>query len=1133
MSRTSAVRLSLEALETRENPATETFDAIVPPALPSGWAEWSSDGSDVFRGMAARGSGGSPAVVSSAGSRTAGLMWSTQPVGADGTVAAAVNLNTLVPTLVFARGQNLDVGTGSQSYLAAVVTRGLKVELREVTGTFTRVFGSVQSPGSAYYSGWARVSLVQNGNAVAVQIVRQDTGQYLNAQGTWQAAATTALSGTSSLPASGFAGIGRNAQYAGEVAVDDFTMPGSTSAPPAPVPTGEIQESFDGMAAGAVPTGWRSWSSDAAAPFKASIARSLSPSNGFASNGGSTSAARSWADAAMPADVDASAALYLDSLIPAQLFVRGANLDTASPTYYGLTVARGLDAKLVKVVNGVSTTLATLKSSGYFSSQWLRVRLVAQGDHLQAVLYRADTRQWLAPDGTWSASPDFAFDLRDAGIATAGQVGVGRAAAYSGAVAFDDFAAVPAGAVAGPVVTIQPLANANSATGEATFRASVSGSFTRLEFRLNNQVRATSSTSPAVWEFDTTTVSNGNYTLTVRAFDSAGNVRTADYPFTVNNPGMAPVPKPNIPAHYDHIRIAALAYYGNPMGAFEQQLLRNSVDLVIPNPRYLQTIQNTAPNTPQLIYSNVSNLYEGLLTDWLTYADRTGASRELAFYHVAQATPFSGSSASSRPVNWFWGVYQTTGSTALDLSSKSRGTQGSFTLGAAGTATSIGYPDRFRELNVAVARGAGAGWSGVWEYASAADAAGKPSTWKSLTLKQDGTNGLKQSGAITFDPPADWTASAVGGTDRLFNIRFRATAGTTNAAPEVRSFLGRDYVKAMGGTTGTIPAFDYAADADGDGYLNDAEFAGRTAGKDARFIYESRLFYPYYGQMRFVTDPSASAVRKWAADYHVRLLNANPLADGVMMDNSIGKVPFAGTPVLEPTNTYSDDLGALVGAVNRAIAPRWVLANTVGGREEGTPIAAGSGGVLEEFLLRPLDSNWSELGDAANLVALRLHAPGNPYVVLDSLPTGGSPTDPRMQLATLAYYYLLADPDRTFLMFYGGFAPASSWTQHWTAAVGVDVGDPTGTMRTFATGADPTNAALTYKVFARDYAGGLVLYKPLSYAAGRGNGTLADATATTHSLGGNYRVVQANGTLGPVVNQIALRNGEGAVLVEA
>ena len=57
----------------------------------------------------------------------------------------------------------------------------------------------------------------------------------------------------------------------------------------------------------------------------------------------------------------------------------------------------------------------------------------------------------------------------------------------------------------------------------------------------------------------------------------------------------------------------------------------------------------------------------------------------------------------------------------------------------------------------------------------------------------------------------------------------------------------------------------------------------------------------------------------------------------------------------------------------------------------------------------------------AALVAARtaLRQPA-PYAVLDSLPTGGDPTDPRTELATLAEYYLLADPNNTFLDFFGG-----------------------------------------------------------------------------------------------------------------
>ena len=73
---------------------------------------------------------------------------------------------------------------------------------------------------------------------------------------------------------------------------------------------------------------------------------------------------------------------------------------------------------------------------------------------------------------------------------------------------------------------------------------------------------------------------------------------------------------------------------------------------------------------------------------------------------------------------------------------------------------------------------------------------------------------------------------------------------------------------------------------------------------------------------------------------------------------------------------------------------------------------------------------------------------------------------------------------------------------------------------------------LTYKVYERQYDNALVLYKPLSYFRGRA-GTSDDATATTHDLGGTYRPLQADGTLGAAITRITLRNGEGAILVKS
>src|SRR5262249_50277142 len=84
---------------------------------------------------------------------------------------------------------------------------------------------------------------------------------------------------------------------------------------------------------------------------------------------------------------------------------------------------------------------------------------------------------------------------------------------------------------------------------------------------------------------------------------------------TASGPPVKPLPRPTIPRHYPHIRIAMLAYSGNPMGAFEDNLLRNSVDLVVPNDRYMKHIAAVAPKTLQITYTNTSNLYLHLLTD--------------------------------------------------------------------------------------------------------------------------------------------------------------------------------------------------------------------------------------------------------------------------------------------------------------------------------------------------------------------------------------------------------------------------------------------------------------------------------------------------------------------------------------
>src|SRR5438045_9741988 len=86
-------------------------------------------------------------------------------------------------------------------------------------------------------------------------------------------------------------------------------------------------------AAAALPAGWSQWSSSGAASFAGSA-------GDVASTGTSATTARTWLTGSQSTDVQASAAVHTDSLIPAAVFVRGQNLDTARPTYYAASITR-------------------------------------------------------------------------------------------------------------------------------------------------------------------------------------------------------------------------------------------------------------------------------------------------------------------------------------------------------------------------------------------------------------------------------------------------------------------------------------------------------------------------------------------------------------------------------------------------------------------------------------------------------------------------------------------------------------------------------------------------------------------------------------------------------------------------
>jgi hypothetical protein len=1069
--------LAVEGLEQRSLPSStplliESFQTATATGLPAGWAQWASDSQPAFHSGGTEGLGGAGELVATAPTGVASRAWITSPFSADIGATAAVYLNSLDPVQLFVRGKNLD--TATPTYYAVSIVRGTQVQLVRVTNGRETVIGATRS--GDYVSGtWVQVTIQAYQDELTVQVRRTDTGRYLDSSGDWSSAPVNAIDVLDSgIASGGQVGVSRGSQSAAPLVVDNLYV---NSVSPESRSVYQV-ERFDTETGGALPDGWGVWSSGPDGTAH------TTPDQSLVLGGNSNTATRLWIDSTEPADIQVTSSIYVQSLVPAELFARGSNVDTARPTYYAVSVTRGLNVQLLRVINGQQAVLGSVRSATYVNSQWVQVSMVVKGNELRVQVFRTDTGQYLQANGQWVLAPSWALDRTDGAITRAGYAGLGRGTGGTDQVTFGNLVV---------------------------------------------------SSAPANWnEISPIPTQDDKPTPLPPPPDSTGPSPT---PAPVASPPPPPAKTggstapPVVPQHLSWIRLAELAYYGTPLDATEQAMLRNDVDLVIPNTAYMSQIASVSPDTPQFIYSNVSNIYLNELTDWGQYADENHIDREDAFYHVTRATPYTGTSASAVPVNQFWGVYSGTTGHWTDLTGAAHQGTSPFTLGSTGSTLAVGYDEMFREIDVTVQTAAAAGWNGEWEYVTAVDAKGNPTAWAPLSLLQDGTATMRRSGTITFNVPGNWVTASIDGSPRLFYVRFVTTS--SGRAPVVKTLLGADYTDSNGTDSGVIPAFDYAA-ADGKNYLTPAEYAKRAPGDNAWFAYQSRVFYPNYGPNRFATNVSDPAFRAWAVNYTTRLLEATPLADGVFIDNSVGKLAIDPSTVHESVANYSADYASLLGAINKQIDPKWVIANTGGGGPSADPIAAAGVSYLEEFGLRPLSANAVQFEDLAATLAYRQQlGGGHVYQILDSLPTDGyDATDPRVELTTLAMYYLLADPTNSFLMMNGGNEPASDWSRHYTAAVQFDVGKPLGTWSVYATGTDPTDAALDYTVFSREYQNALVLYKPVSYAHGVTGSTTA-ATATTEYLGGTYREVLANGTLGPPITKISLLNGDGVILARA
>src|SRR5262249_16507345 len=129
--------------------------------------------------------------------------------------------------------------------------------------------------------------------------------------------------------------------------------------------------------------------------FQVPSLTSDSPTVSLVSVGANAVESRAWVSNFYSPDAEVTASIYLGGTAPGYLFARGRDVNGDAPSYYAVTLVRGLELQVVRVVEGQAEVLATLWSLDWVSNAWVQVGLHVEGQQIRVRVRNGQTGEFL------------------------------------------------------------------------------------------------------------------------------------------------------------------------------------------------------------------------------------------------------------------------------------------------------------------------------------------------------------------------------------------------------------------------------------------------------------------------------------------------------------------------------------------------------------------------------------------------------------------------------------------------------------------------------------------------------------------------------------------------------------------